>query len=352
MDQPKTNPESKLLVEVCRGPIVESRHRGHIVAVDGNGKIVARLGDPNTVTFLRSSAKPFQALPLVQSGAADRFGFTEHEIALTCASHNGEKVHTEIVASILRKIGLDSGALKCGIHDPFSKEVVEEFKEKREAFSVLQNNCSGKHSGMLALALHLGAPTDSYDHPDSPVQKAVISVVSQFSGMATEDIAIGTDGCGVPVFGVSLRSMALMFVRLVNPPSEWESVTKIACRRIVDAMRNNPELIGGTKDRLDTEVMRATRGKLISKVGAEGVYTAAVLPSERWPTGLGIALKIEDGENHRARPVAVIETFRQLGILDARSVDELKKYARFLITNHRGDSVGEVRPQFELERHV
>src|SRR5512132_1932215 len=289
--QPSENskeiPAPEPLVEVTRGGITESRHRGHIVAVKPDGTIAAYLGTPETVTYLRSSAKPHQAIPLVASGAADRFGFTDKEIALACASHSGEPIHTELAASMLRKIGLKPEALKCGVHEPFSLEETQRLREKGEQPNVLQNNCSGKHAGMLALALHLGAPTESYDEPTHPVQLAIGKVVSQFSGIAIEDIAVGTDGCGVPVFGITVKAMALMYARLVAPPKTFDEVTRAACRRIVTAMTNYPELVGGTAERLDTEMMRATKGSLISKVGAEGVYTAGVLPCNEWPRGLG-----------------------------------------------------------------
>jgi L-asparaginase II len=338
------------LVQVTRGSITESRHRGHIMAVEPDGRIAAYLGAPETVTFLRSSAKPYQALPLIESGAADRFGFTEEEIALACASHSGEPIHTAIAASMLNKIGLEPRHLKCGTHEPFSPQVASELREKREEPNVLQNNCSGKHAGMLALAVHLGAPIENYDEPENPVQLAIGEVISQFSDIPIEDIAIGTDGCGVPVFGVTVKAMALMYARLVASPKEFEDGTRTACRRIVSAMTNHPELIGGTSDRLDTEMMRATKGTLISKVGAEGVYTAGILPCQQWPRGLGLALKIEDGDDHRARPTVVIESLDQLGVLDDEALEAVSRYAFFPISNRRGEVVGEVRASFKLNR--
>jgi L-asparaginase II len=342
-------PEPEPLVEVRRGSITESRHRGHVVAVDADGQIVARLGAPETLTYLRSSAKPFQSLPLVASGAADHFGFTEREIAIACASHNGEQIHTETVAGMLRKIGLDESALKCGVHEPFSAEAAASLRARGERPGVLHNNCSGKHTGMLALALYLGAPTESYDQTDNPVQLMIGRTVEQFSGVPLEDIAVGIDGCGAPVFGVTVRAMALMYARLVLPPLDWPKETREAAGRIVSAMIANPEMIGGRQERLDTVLMRAAQGGVVSKVGAEGVYTAGVLPSARWPRGLGVALKIEDGEDRRARPTVVIEALRQLDVLAGAALEELAPYASFTIHNHRGDNVGEVRANFELE---
>lgn len=338
------------LVEVRRGGIVESRHHGHVVAVEPDGTIVAQLGAPELVTFLRSSAKPFQALPLVASGAAERFGFTDEEVAIACGSHSGEPVHEATVAGMLRKIGLDESALKCGVHEPFNRGIALAMRESGAPFRVLQNNCAGKHAGLLALALHLGAPTAQYDHLDSPVQQAIAQVVAQFADMPLTQIAVGVDGCGVPVFGMPVRAMALMYARLVSPPAAWDAAVRAACARLVRAMTTYPELVGGAGERLDTEMMRATRGMIVSKIGAEGVYTAGVLPSARWPRGLGLALKIEDGENLRARPTVVIESLRQLGVLDEQALIALAPYAHFDVRNHRGELVGEVCASLELAR--
>ena len=339
------------LVEAWRGPIVESRHRGHLIAVDARGKTVASLGAPETVTYVRSSGKPFQALPLVLSGAADRFGFTEQEIAIACGSHSGEAIHVETVRTMLGKVGLDESALRCGAHVPFSVEVARELARKGQSPSALQNNCSGKHAGMLALARHVGAPTESYDDRDNPVQQAIAKTVSDFSDVSLDSMAIGIDGCGVPVFGIPVRAMALMYARLVAPPETFDAATRSACERIVQAMIAYPEMVGGSKDRLDTELIRAGRGRLISKIGAEGVYTVGVLPSEQWPKGLGLAVKIEDGDDQRARPPAVIEALRQLHVLSDNDLSALSAYAPMLITNRRGERVGEVRAAFSLEIH-
>jgi L-asparaginase II len=354
--QPSENnieiPSPEPLVEVTRGGITESRHRGHVVAVEPEGTIAAYLGAPETVTYLRSSAKPHQAIPLVASGAADHFGFTEKEIALACASHSGEPIHTEVAASMLKKIGLEPAALKCGIHEPFSQDVARRLRETGESPNVLQNNCSGKHAGMLALALYLGAPIETYDEPTNPVQLAIGKTISEFTGIPIEDIAVGVDGCGVPVFGITVKAMAQMYARLVSPPADFDDQTRSACARIVSAMTTYPELVGGTSDRLDTEIMRAAKGRLVSKVGAEGVYTVGVLPCEDWPQGLGLALKIEDGDDHRARPTVVIESLRQLGVLANESLEAVARYAFFPVRNRRGDMVGEVTSEFKLNRAI
>ncbi|HKS08869.1 MAG TPA: asparaginase [Pyrinomonadaceae bacterium] len=339
------------LVEVRRGGIVESWHRGHVIAIEPDGNVVAYLGAPQTtVTFLRSSAKPFQALPLLLSGAAERFGFSDREVALACASHNGEPIHTELAASMLEKIGLGPEALKCGVHEPYSVEAARVLRERGEAPNVLHNNCSGKHAGMLAAALQLGAPTDTYNRPEHPVQLAIGKAIAQFTDVPVEDLAVAVDGCAVPVFGMTVKAMGLAYARLVSPPTSFDEATRRACERIVRVMSTYPELIGGTSDRLDTEIMRAAPGRLISKVGAEGVYTAGIKPCEEWPRGLGVALKIEDGDDRRARPVVVVETLRQLRVLKDESLEAVAKYAYFPVLNRPGDLVGEISAKFELKK--
>jgi L-asparaginase II len=343
-------PIAEPLVEVRRGAITESRHRGHIVVIEPDETIVAYLGSPQTVTFLRSSAKPFQALPLITSGAADRFDFTDREVALACASHNGEPIHTELAESMLQKIGLGPEALKCGIHEPYGIEAAGRLRLSGQAPNVLHNNCSGKHAGMLAVAKHLGAPIDTYNRAENPVQIAIADAMSQFCSVPVTDMTVGIDGCAVPVFGITVKAMALAYARLVSPPPTFDKPTRDACARIVRVMSAYPELIGGTSDRLDTQLMRAAPGGLISKVGAEGVYTAGILPCEEWPKGLGLALKIEDGDDKRARPTVVVETLRQLGVLRDESLEAVASYAFFPVRNRPGEVVGEVRASFTLRK--
>jgi L-asparaginase II len=341
-------PLAEPLVQIKRGAITESRHRGHVAAVEPDGKSIATLGAPENVTFLRSSAKPFQALPLLLTGAAERYGFTDREVALACGSHNGEPIHTELAASMLRKIGLGPEALRCGAHEPYGTEAARELHERGEQPSALHNNCSGKHSGMLAVALHLGAPIENYDSPENPVQKMIAEVVARFSDVAVTDMAVGIDGCGAPIFGLTVKAMALAYAKLVAPPASFDKATRDACDRIVRVMSAYPELIGGTSERLDTEIMRAAPGRIISKVGAEGVYTAGIRPCEAWPNGFGLAIKIEDGDDKRARPTVVIESLRQLGVLRDESLEAVAKYAFFPVRNRRGEVVGEISASFSL----
>jgi len=291
-------------------------------------------------------------MPLLVTGAADRFGFTDREVALACGSHNGEPIHTELAASMLRKIGLGPEALKCGAHEPYGAEAARELRLRGEEPNALHNNCSGKHAGMLAVAVHLDAPIENYISPENPVQKAIADALAKFSDIEVTDMVVGVDGCGAPIFGITVKAMALAYARLVSPPASLDQTTRDACERIVSVMGAYPELIGGTSDRLDTELMRAAPGRLISKVGAEGVYTAGIRPCDEWPRGLGLALKIEDGDDKRARPTVVIESLRQLGVLRDESLEAVSKYAFFPVRNRSGNVVGEISASFMLRKAV
>ena len=341
------------LVLVTRGSFVESVHAGHLCAVDGDGREVARVGSSDAVSFMRSATKPFQALPLVASGAAARFGFDEGQLSIACGSHDGTHAHTGAVLSMLSKTGLAASHLKCGAHEPYSKEAARALCERGEEPAAVHNNCSGKHAGMLALALQLGADPARYDEPDSPAQRAIFSAVSRFAGTPERDLRFATDGCGVPTFALPVSVMARMFARFVAAAGGGGEGSgpedAAAARRIVTAMTARPEMVEGDGE-LDTEVMRAARGRLVSKVGAEGVYCAGLLPCERWPRGLGLAFKIEDGDKgDRARPRAAVEALRQLGALDEEGLRALSKFSDVTLTNHRGDTVGEARPAFRLD---
>jgi L-asparaginase II len=336
--------EAEILAKVIRGASVESIHRGHLIVLDGEGNEIATLGDPETVTFFRSSAKPFQAIPFITSGAATSFGSLENEIALACASHSGEKIHTDIATKMLAKINLSESDLKCGTHLPFNEQRAEEMIRSEEKPTQLHNNCSGKHSAMLAFAMHIGADLKTYDLLENPIQQKILETISDFTETPVENISIAVDGCAAPNFALSVRAMAKGFLKLVFPPEDFEDDLREACRRIVSAMMSYPELIGGS-ERLDTILMQAARGKFISKIGAEGVWLCGILPSPRWKKGLGIALKIEDGDDKRARAVISVEVLRQLGIFDTET---LKGYSPLPIKNRRGDVVGRVEASFRI----
>ncbi len=336
--------QSEILAKAMRGGIVESIHRGHLIVVTGDGETLYSLGEPETVTFWRSSAKSFQAIPVLSSGAADAFGLTDEEIALACGSHSGEPMHTAIAARMLAKIGLSEADLRCGAHLPFDEKRHDEMLCASEKPTQLHNNCSGKHAAMLAFAKHTGADLQTYEMLENPVQQAILDCVAEFSGVPRDEIKLGIDGCAAPNFAVPIRAMAQSFARLVRPPDSFDDRTKQACRRIVAATLAHPEMIGGT-DRLDTMIMRAANGKIVSKIGAEGVYSAGVLPSPQYQTGLGIAFKIEDGDDKRARAVVLVELLRQLGILGANDLHDISPLA---IKNRRDKTVGSVEASFNL----
>lgn len=312
--------------------------------IDGAGREIANFGDAETVAFIRSSAKPFQVLPFLLSGGAEKFGFDEKEIALACASHSGERMHTELAAKMLAKIGLSESDLRCGTHLPFNEKRAEEMIRAGEKPTQLHNNCSGKHSAMLAFAKLIGADLKTYDLIENPIQQAILEMISRFCETPKNEIPIAVDGCCAPNFALPVRAMARSFLKLVLPPAQFDEDLKNACRRVCEAMMNYPELVGGT-ERLDTLLMQAGRGKFISKIGAEGVWLCACLPSEKYPKGLGIGMKIEDGDDKRARAVVSVEVLRQLGIFDASN---LKDYSPLPIKNRRSEIVGKVEASFSL----
>jgi L-asparaginase II len=339
---------AKALANVFRGDTVESVHRGHLIALDGEGNTVLSIGDPKTVTFYRSAAKPFQAMPFITAGAADAFGFSDEEIALACASHSGETRHIRIAQLMLERIGLSESYLRCGAHLPFNEKEAERMLRAGEHATQLHNNCSGKHAAMLALAKHLDSDLAVYDAVDHPVQQAILGTVAEFTGVSAKKVRVAIDGCAAPNFAVPISAMARSFVDLVAP-RRFDERTRIACERIVGAMTRFPELIGGI-ERLDTMLMQAAEGRILSKVGADGVWLCGILPGERFPSGLGIALKVEDGDDRRARPVVAVEVLRRLKVLD---IDALVDISPLSFKNRRGDTVGrteaseQVRSQLE-----
>jgi L-asparaginase II len=340
------------VVEVTRGHLVESVHRGIIAVMTGSGELLASLGDIQMQTWYRSAAKPFQSIPLIVNGVTEKFAFTEQELAVTTGSHSGEQRHVDAVSSILSKAGNTQEMLQCGAHTPFDSTVTKQLRAEGKVPSVLQNNCSGKHAGMLALARMLNDSVDNYIDPESNLQRQIRITLAMFADAPLSDVAIAIDGCSAPVFGLPIEAMARSYASLVAPASaEIESRLASAANSVVRAMLHHPEMIGGTSERLDTDLMRTARGRIISKVGAEGIQLLGVLPCSQYPEGLGIAIKIEDGDTRRARDPVVIETLCQLQLLNEAEVSQLAKYAHSTLYNHRRLMVGEVRPCFRLQMH-
>ena len=324
-------------MEVQRGGITESIHRGHVAVVNSAGRIIASAGNPGFVTFLRSSAKFHQALPLIASGAVDRFGFTASELAIICSSHAAEEKHLVEVRSILHKTGLTENHLHCGAHPPFSSDASEKLVREGKSPTPIHNNCSGKHAGMLALALHLGAPLENYLDLHHPVQQKILAVIAEFAGLIEKEIAVAVDGCSAPTFAISVAAMARMFANLVRPPQRWES----SCGKLWPAIVSHPDLISNGGE-LDCELMRDGSGLILAKGGAEAVLCAAIKPGEPGGESLGLAIKIEDGTGKRARGLVARAVLEQLGMATFRSASEP-------ILNHRGKIVGENIPRVPLK---
>lgn len=324
------------MIEVVRGGIVESRHGVHVAVADAEGRLVASTGEAGLEVFYRSAAKPFQALPLVEEGVVERFGLTEEELALCCASHEAEPRHLAGVRSLLAKAGLDESALRCGPHAPFSEGEARALARRREDPRPVHNNCSGKHAGMLALAVAMGWDPEGYHERAHPVQRRMLAEVSRWSGIPEDRVGTAVDGCGVACFSVPLLAMAASFARFAAAGRAGG-----APARIIGAMVRHPFMVGGTR-RACTEVMTRTGSRAFVKLGAEGVYGGG-LPERGW----GFAIKVSDG-SRRAVEVALVKALSALGALDSADVEALARFARPRVRNTRGEEVGEVRAAFEL----
>ncbi len=334
------------LVELTRGALVECIHYGAVVVSDVDGKIVFSRGDPATVAFLRSSAKPFQALPLVERGGMTHFGFTDEELAVMCASHHGTDEHVRVVSSIQSRIGLSATDLLCGMHPPADSATANRMLVNSEENTPLRHNCSGKHTGMLAQAILGGYTKEDYINPSHPVQLTILKTFSEMSGVPVEQIILGTDGCSAPVFAIPIDKAARAFALLADPASLPEP-RQSALRRIFAAMTTYPNMVAGPSG-FDTALMTVGSGKIISKGGAEGYQAMALLPGAcgAGSPAYGITIKIADGDQsrpERARPVAAIAVLKHMGALSEEQVKSLAKYAARPIFNWRRIEVGEIR---------
>lgn len=332
------------LVEVTRGPIVECVHFGAFAICDTAGRVLSSAGDPGLVTFLRSATKPFQVLPLVEGGGMQRFDLSETELAVMCASHHGTDEHVQVVSGIQAKLGVEPNDLLCGVHAPEDPATAQRMLVNQEPSSPLRHNCSGKHSGMLAQCLLSGAPTADYINPSHPIQQTILRVVAEMTDVPVEEILLGTDGCSAPVFALPLKNAALAFAHLADP-SGLPDARQSALRLVFHAMTTHPEMVSGPEG-FDTRLMQVGRGKILTKVGAEGFQAVALLPGACGPNSpaLGLALKISDGDRlYRARTTATVSLLRQLGALDESQVAELAEYADRPQHNWRRIQVGEIR---------
>jgi L-asparaginase II len=324
MSDAQVNP---IIAEVFRGPLVESRHRGAFAVADTNGRIVASAGNFSQAFFPRSAIKAFQCLPLIESGAAERFGLNDEEIALCCSSHAGEPEHVRVARSILAKAGIAEACYECGAHMPTAREACYDLVRKGEKPQAVHNNCSGKHAGMLALAKHLNVPLEGYVLPTHPVQQAVADCLSRYCDIDVSLAPVGTDGCSVPTWAVPMDKIALGFARLTetsNAAAQW----------IIRAVRAHPFLIAG-KGRFDTKIMQAVP-RLFIKLGAEGVFCGCIPHA-----GLGFALKCDDGAT-RGAEVAAAHMLAALNVWEASEREALQSFAREHLTNWRKLDVGNV----------
>ena len=327
-----TNP---VLVEVTRGGIAESEHRGAIAVVDSAGKVVLALGDIDRPVFPRSAIKGLQAIPLIESGAADKFALSDEEIALACASHNGEERHVATALSALRKAGCDVSTLECGAQFPMRANAGHPLIRAGLPATPLHNNCSGKHSGFICTACANGDDPHGYVKPDHPTMRNVTATVSDMTGYALGQASCGTDGCSIPTFAIPLKAMAFAFAKFGSGQGLLPERAK-AVKRIRQAVAKAPFFVAGT-DRYDTKIMEILKERAFTKTGAEGVYCAA-LPE----LGLGIALKCDDGGTRAAEVMlgAMLSHFLTFSDSEHEALQPLLQPA---LRNWNGIHVGDVR---------
>jgi L-asparaginase II len=335
-----------MLAEVTRGPLVESAHQGNVAVVDAEGRLIASGGDVESRSFFRSSAKPFQGVPLVISGTADAYGFTTEELALACASHNATERHQAIVSSMLKKAGFLESDLRCGFSPPFDKEENARITLGLKEPTQIRCECSGKHAGMLAVCRHNGWPTDNYTALDHPLQQEILSVVGAACNLPSSAFEIAIDGCTLPTFAAPIRSFALAFAVLADPEGarwEGESAHRAALVRLREAFILHPELVSGEGE-IDTTIMRTTQGRVVAKLGTEGLLCMAV-PEHR----LGVAISDSGGSTRSLGPAA-ISVLEELKLEDESTIASLREQLCPPIQNFAGEPVGETRPALRLER--
>jgi L-asparaginase II len=339
------------LVEYTRGGIVESVHSGAIAVVDAQGRLVASYGDPGAVVFLRSSAKPFQTLPLLESGAAEAFALPQREIAFTCASHLGMDMHAEAAASLQARIGASEQDLLCGTHPVPDTATARRLILAGQSPTPNRHNCSGKHSGMLVQARHRDLPLADYVNPQHPIQQTILATFAEMVELSPSQVVVGVDGCSAPNFAVPLFNGALAFARLADP-SGLPRQRADALRTVFYAMTAYPEMVRGPGGQ-DTEFMRRRPGLLVAKGGAEGYQGLGIVAGALRPgsPALGVAIKVADGAG-RAVPIVALEVLRQLGLFTDSDFDVLAEFnyaPRETLRNFRGLVVGQARPAFTLD---
>lgn len=345
------------LLELIRGSLIESTHYGSIAVVDSKGTLLHSHGDPHTVAFLRSSAKPFQALPFVEAGGVEYYGYTEAELALSCASHETAQMHLDAVQALQKKIGIEEHHLQCGPHLPGDPAKLREVIKNDIQPTANFNNCSGKHTTMLAFAKLRGLSLENYLDFEHPIQVSIRRTLAEMCQMDESKIELGIDGCSAPNFALPLFHAALGMARLCDP-RDLPSARMVACQKIVSALTTHSEMVSNWGE-FDTEVMKLCKGKIVTKRGAEGFQIVGIMPGVIGEYGVGIAFKVSDGdkasmdddlETHtRVRPAVALEILHQLGALDEQQLQALSKFGpQKILKNYAGLVTGRSYPAFKL----
>lgn len=345
------NPDYRPVYALSRAGHLESLHYGAIAVVNANGELVASYGDAQASSFLRSSAKPFQALPFVLAGGPEHFGLTQEELAFICASHSGTDEHAHIFGAIRQKVGVELDQLLCGVHPPFHKPTADRLQAAGAPLTVARHNCSGKHLGMLAYAKMRGWDMGSYIDPAHPMQQEIFALFAELAGLSKDALAIGIDGCSAPNWAAPLYNTALAYARLMDSTGlPREQAT--ACSQVREAMIAYPFAVAGP-ERFDTDLMNAAGGRILSKGGAEGFEGIGLRPGAlgEGSPALGIALKISDGDARAWACQSVsLETLRQLGAFAPEELAVLAAHGPTRpVTNWRGIQVGRAEPVFDLQ---
>jgi L-asparaginase II len=330
------------LALLTRGDAVESIHFGSVAVVDRHGALLHAAGDPHFPTMTRSALKPFQAMPFVAAGGIERFGYSQAQVALLCASHSGEARHVEAVGDMLARAGNADNDLQCGTHAPGFYEALGQVPPP-PPYSPLAHNCSGKHSGMLAYCVHCGLPKESYLAVDHPLQQSIRRAVAHFTSTPEAELVAGVDGCSAPNYAVALSRLAQGFARLAS--ADTDGVFGTAPRVLADAMVAHPEMVSG-EHRTDLELTRAGRGDWVAKIGAEGVQAIGIRGD-----GVGIAVKVVDGNKRALRPI-VAAVLDQLGLLDATRRAVLAEWFEPTIRNYRGIATGRMHSSVVLDNNA
>ncbi len=328
-------PANPILVRVRRGGTTESVHRGAWCVVDASGALLDGAGDWEHPYFVRSAIKVVQALPLLESGAADRIALRDDELALAMASHSGEACHTEVVAGVLARLGLDARALRCGVHPPNDPGVRAELRDRGDKPTALHNNCSGKHAGFLALAQELGVAPADYLDPASAGQREVRAALGALADVDADALAAGVDGCSAPTYAMPLRALATAFARVANP-GDLPPSRRAHLERMTGVARAHPVLIAGSHKRIDTDLIRVTDGRLFPKIGAEAVHAIGVRGADR-----ALAIKVDDGAL-RGLHAVVLGLLERLGWIDDDEARALERWRDPVLRNHAGLDVGRV----------